>query len=336
MILASDSEGRRFGLRAGRVEGDVDPEALQREALQGAWDWLILRQPTGLEARIEHLRALGLEPLVVDTLMSWALDLSRAPTAVEASGIALREATPADADALAALVRSVFARYPNHYTANPWLDPALALEGYVEWALAHIGDPARDCQVACIDGAIVGLSCSRHDPQTQVATGVLHGVDPRFAGRGVYRFMIESSLRQYRALGCREFRIATQAGNRTVQNLWARLGFRLVQGQTTLHLMPLFGLVRAAAPEPVSRGLRDPLAQLWADEAGERAADAIQRRSLHRAQGRDPADARELRRACWRGAGSTVRAIDALHDADGHVLAWMHSERAPPAATSPH
>lgn len=327
MIEPSSVEGRRFGLRAGRIEAErIDARALQHEVVEGGWDWLILRLPTGRESIFDALRTLGLEPQPADTLMTWSLDLQRAGS-TPLQGIEMRPAVAADLPAIAALVRSIFQRYPNHYTANPWLDPALALEGYVEWALAHVEHPQRLCWLASIEGEIAGLSCSRHDPERGICVGALHGVDPRFAGRGVYRGMIEASVGYYRGAGYREFRIATQAGNHTVQNLWARLGLRLVGSQSTWHLMPLLGLVAAAESTPLGRE-DDPLRALIADAAN----SGTPRRCVYRLPHRPIAGATQIRRAVWLGTEARLREVGALFDAEGRLLAWQHSERAAPPA----
>lgn len=336
MIVESQREGRRFGLRAGRVEAErIDAAALQREVIEGGWDWIVLRLPNGEEACVEALRARGLEPQPVDTLMTWSMDLTQTAHTTTGNGIVLRTATDDDVPQIAALVRSVFARYPNHYTANPWLDPALALEGYVEWALTHIGDASRLCWLACIEGEIAGLSCSRHDPDQGVAVGVLHGVDPRFGGRGVYRAMIEASLQYYRDAGYRDFRISTQAGNHTVQNLWARLGLRLVATQFTVHLMPLLGLALAAEPKRLASSCADaaPVSFEYAEESAARGS--FLRCSRYRVAGRAPHSATQVRHARWRGNDAALREVEVLCDDAGCVLGWAHLERASGAPVTP-
>jgi GNAT superfamily N-acetyltransferase len=331
VIQLSDVEGRRFGLKAGRIEAErIHADALLREVLEGGWDWLVLRLPTGQEDELDRLRALGLEPQQTDTLMTWSADLRRVVLPAEPPSIELRPADARDAPAIEALVRSVFARYPNHYTANPLLDRERALEGYVEWALGHVQHPARLCWLALVDGEIAGLSCSRHDPGQGVCAGVLHGVDERFGGRGVYRGMIEASLQHYRDAGYREFRISTQAGNHTVQNLWARLGLRLVLSQSTLHLMPLLGLALRADPQRFAAD--DPLQRFRALHDSAIRHDT-QRSSLYLAPQRDLSDAAQVRSACWPGRDGRQRHVSVLCDAAGRPLAWLHSDAGP--ATSP-
>lgn len=318
MIALSEVEGRRFGLRAGRIEAvDIDADALQIEVVEGEWDWLVLRLPTGAEACVERLRARGLEPQPVDTLMTWSVDPGVARLGTSIGDMDLRPAQVGDSGAIEALVRSVFARYSNHYTANPWLDRTLALEGYVEWALSHIDHPDCLCWIVRIGDEIAGLSCSRHDPATRVAVGVLHGVDPRFSGRGVYRTMIEASLRHYRNHDYREFRISTQAGNHTVQNLWAQLGLRLAKSQFTLHLMPLLGLASAAPSEPVK-----PFSSAASESLG--GAGAVMRRSACCLPGRAIEQATRIRRAQWPGSHGMLRRIEVMCDDTDRVLGWNH------------
>jgi GNAT superfamily N-acetyltransferase len=251
LITYSESESRRFALKLGRAGAAAvaEPTRLRDEIIDGAWDALILRIPCGGERIAAQLRELGLEPSQADTLVTWQADLQSIPMpAPEApAGCSLRPARAADTDAITALVHSVFARYPNHYAANPLLDPALALEGYVEWALSHVDHPDRLCWLAMVGNEVAALACSSHAPAAGEAVGVLHGVDPRFGGRGIYRWLIETSLQHYRKIGYRVFSIATQVGNQSVQRVWGRLGLELAKAEATFHLMPLLGRASAAA-----------------------------------------------------------------------------------------
>lgn len=322
MISESVIEGRRFGLKAGRVEADdIDAAALQAEVLAGGWDWIVLRLPCGRERCIEALRPLGLEPQQTDTLMTWSIALAECAVTMPA-GLQLDIAGPDDAPAIQALVQQVFQRYPNHYTANPLLDPRLALEGYVEWALSHIGHPQRLCWVVRAEEGIAALSCSQHD-NSGTATGVLHGVHPAHAGRGLYRGLIEASLAHYREAGCTRFRIATQAGNHTVQNLWARLGLRIESSRSTVHLMPLLGRVLAQPAQPLGQG--DALQGLLDFDAAFAPLPAL-RRSLYRASDADLAGAARLRALHWPCAQERLRQVTLLTDAADRPLAWLHSD----------
>ncbi len=322
MITESVIEGRRFGLKAGRVEADdIDAAALQAEVLAGGWDWIVLRLPCGRERSIEALRPLGLEPQQTDTLMTWSIALADCAVAMP-TGLQLDIAGPDDGPAIRALVQQVFQRYPNHYTANPLLDSRLALEGYVEWALSHIGHPQRLCWVVRADQGIAALSCSQHD-DSGTATGVLHGVHPAHAGRGLYRGLIEASLAHYRGAGCARFRIATQAGNHTVQNLWARLGLRIESSRSTVHLMPLLGRVLAQPAHPL--GQADALQALLDFDAAFAPRPAL-RRSLYRANAGELAGGTRLGALHWPCSLGRLRQLSLLTDAADRPLAWLHSD----------
>jgi GNAT superfamily N-acetyltransferase len=323
MISESSGEGRRFGLKAGRVEVEhIDPAALQQAVLAGGWDWIVLRLPCGQERSIEALRLLGLEPQQTDTLMTWSLDLADCRLSMP-NGLTIEPARADDAEAIAALVRQVFRRYPNHYTANPLLDPALALDGYVEWALSHIEHPQRLCWVVRADDGIAALSCSQQGADG-IATGVLHGVHPAHAGRGLYRGLIEASLVHFRDAGCRRFRISTQAGNLTVQNLWARLGLRIEHSRSTVHLMPLLARTLAQPAQPLPCGV-EPLRALQ-DFAQAQSPQPALRRSLSLAPAVELASAARLRCLHWPAADAGLRQLVLLTDAEDRVLAWQHAD----------
>jgi ribosomal protein S18 acetylase RimI-like enzyme len=325
MICLSPSEGRRFGLKAARLETEcLDPVALRETVLAEACDWLVLRLPSGLEREIERLRVLGLEPQQTDTLATWTADLEQITGA--APTVSLDPARVADADAISDLVRSVFRRYPNHYTANPLLRDSLALEGYVEWALSHIDSPERLCWVVRLDGHIAGLSCSRHESATGIAVGVLHGVDPRFSGRGLYRQMLEASLAHYREAGYREFRISTQAANLTVQNLWSRLGFRLLRNQSTVHLMPMLGFALSQPAQDVCDA--DALVELAKFDAARLAGTAM-RRCVSVFHPDRIAQAARLHNGHWPREDGLIRQVSLLADRRGLPLAVVHSDCAP-------
>lgn len=328
-ILESPSESQRFGLKTGRVEADrIDPAALQRAVLEGGWDWVVLRLPCGQELSIEALRVLGLEPHQADTLMTWSMNLD-AWTQPTPTDFSIDEARVGDAPAIAELVQQVFRRYPNHYTANPLLDPQLALDGYVEWALSHIGHARRLCWVVRAPDGIAALSCSQVD-EAGSATGVLHGVHPEHAGRGLYRGLIEASLAHFRDAGCHRFCISTQAANRTVQNLWARLGLRIEQSRSTVHLMPMLGLALAEDAEPLPHS-DSPLRALQ-DYANAKTPLPALRRSLYVADNAALDCAARLRCLCWAGTHERLRQVVLLTDAEDRVLAWQHADLVQSAA----
>ena len=328
LITYSESESRRFALKLGRAGAAAvaDPLQLRAEVVDGGWDAVILRTPCGNERVAAQLRALGLEPMQADTLVTWraALQSIAAPMPEAPVGCSLRPATGADVDAIAALVRGVFVRYPNHYAANPLLDSALALEGYVEWALSHIKHPDRLCWLAMVGTEVAALSCSTHVAATGEAVGVLHGVDPRFGGRGIYRWLIESSLHHYRQLGYRTFNIATQVGNRSVQRVWGRLGLELEKAEATFHLMPLLGCASVAAELGAIVGERlDEVLQLFWQGHHAWLKNSAGRSSLSTVADTQPEGPLHMRGLRLDRGG---RAVSVLMGVAHRPLAWIHTD----------
>lgn len=331
LIAYSESESRRFALKLGRAcaAAVADPTQFRDEIVDGGWDAVILRIPCGSERVAAQLRALGLEPLQADTLVTWQADLQSiaVPVPEAPSGCSLRPASSADTDAIAALVHGVFARYPNHYAANPLLDPALALEGYVEWALSHVDHADRLCWLAMVDGEVAALACSSHAAAAGEAVGVLHGVDPRVGGRGIYRWLIETSLQHYRQLGYRVFSIATQVGNRSVQRVWGRLGLELEKAEATFHLMPLLGRASASAELGAfpCESFDEALQSFW-QRHHEWQGKSAGRSSLSAAADALPEGPFGMRGLRFGRGG---RAVSVLIGAVGRPVAWIHTDLNP-------
>lgn len=261
MLTAAPLETARFGLRTFRAALDrVDTPALLAALIANGADLAILRVPPAAAPAIHALEASGLATLHADTLVTHRCDLQRiTPADVPTAGFTIGAADAADREAIAALVRRVFADYPNHYTANPLLARRDILDGYCEWALSHLGHPRRVTWVARVDGRIAALACSAFDPATRHCEGVLHGVLPEFAQRGIYTALIRYTQQHFRAAGYRALSIKTQARNLAVQRVWAREGFVLDQVQATVHVN---ALLDPAHGTPRERALR------WAGAAG--------------------------------------------------------------------
>lgn len=323
----ADAETRRFGLRVARG-GDAagaDALALADALVAQRIDVAILRLDAAECGAATRLAGCGLVPLHADTLSTWSIDLAqvREPRPL-AGGGALRTATTADGEAIGRLVRRVFADYPNHYRANPLFDPAAAIEGYLEWALAHVGADDRTGWVHADGGVVAGLACASHDAGMGVASGNLHGVDPGHARRGIYAAMIAATLAHYAALGLRSFTIATQAGNLAVQRVWARLGLRPLRIEHTWHVNALAGRALAGEGVAVDTGLdagealRRAHAAAFGDAALSRLQLAVVRPgvALHRV-----ATASAPRQAGGRQC-STLGL-----DADGRLVGWAVTDR---------
>lgn len=327
LLALADAESRRFGLCVARGRATAaDAAALVDEMLALAVDVAIVRVDATDDAAAQAFAAHGLSPLHADGLVTWGIDL--APDALAPAAVAvgtLRDARSDDAAAIERLVATVFRDYPNHYRANPWFDPAGALAGYAEWALAHIGRADRTCWVHEVEGRVVGLACAALDAASGVASGNLHGVDPAHARRGIYRAMIRATLAHYAAQGARSFSIATQVGNLAVQRAWAGLGLSPRRCEQTFHLSLLFGHALAApavagAPGDAARALLDGHVRACGDAALANARVHVRTGAVAAAT---------LRSARIARRDGRVAATTLAQDGAGRVVGWAASDPIP-------
>ena len=130
---------------------------------------------------------------------------------------------------------------------NKRLEDRFGVQGgrsWEEWTAEEIGHAVRDklpnCLVAEVDGRIGGFLTLeiKHRQnavvRTRFAEGVLAGVAPWTRGKGVYTSLLAGCLPWF-AEHCDIGLVVTQVDNVAVQNAWAGLGYRLVQGKYTFH-----------------------------------------------------------------------------------------------------
>jgi L-amino acid N-acyltransferase YncA len=137
-------------------------------------------------------------------------------------GVTVRDATPADADAVWAIFRAVVAAGD----AFPFPDDTTR-----EDALAYWFAPRTHVRVAEADGRVVGsytVKPNQPGRGAHVANGA-YLVDPAARGLGVGRVLGEDSVRECRRLGYRamQFNLVV-ATNEPAVRLWTAVGFRVV------------------------------------------------------------------------------------------------------------
>jgi len=246
MLRAAPLESTRFRLRIFRALADsLDAEAIVAQLVDERVDVAILRLSPQATNGLRNIHAYGLHPIHADTLViheCWLQEFQPRPLKNPPGNI--RIAGPADAPAIAELMRAVFSEYPNHYRANPLLDRQGALDGYCEWALDHIEKAGRITWISCVGNRIAAIACSSFDEQSRACQGVLHGVHPEFSGNGYYTDLIRYTQIHFRNLGYRRLSIATQAGNLHVQRVWGRESFSLAEVFETFHVNALLDTQR--------------------------------------------------------------------------------------------
>jgi GNAT superfamily N-acetyltransferase len=221
-------------------------DELRAAIFDGRADLVICRAPTHLVPELAGLQELGMPFVVADTLVHYHRDLtSPRPVPPASADVDIVEAGAEAAGEVGDLVRRVFAGYLNHYAANPLLDGRRVLEGYVEWATAHLAAPERRVWLAVRSGKPIALAACRYGDDT--AEGVLFGVLPEAVGAGVYRNLIRFAVFDAAARGLRTMETSTQVHNFAVQKVWASEGFVMRAAEVTFHVNALLSASDPAA-----------------------------------------------------------------------------------------
>ncbi len=243
---ASEAESKRFGLSIGRVVVgyDVVPGAALEQTLwtiiSGATEeLLVVRYP----ARMSRLGAVigdtGRRVLPADVLTYWEVSaevLGQARRDVESSLQVVRgEVTDAARWALETVLVDSFRGYGNHYTANPALDPELALAGYLEWAMGAFERNPHNAILLTHDDVPVGASTlTEGNDHLEIE---LAGMTGASQGQGWYRVLLAGVGQEALRRGLPTVIISTQVSNIRVQRAWVRAGMKPFAAVTTLHAM---------------------------------------------------------------------------------------------------
>ena len=223
-LSAIDSE--RFGIPIARVAW-MTPEALPA-ALQFCRDNGVRLLMTKCQAQATGtIQALEREQFFfTEAINVYERNVVQQPIPPDKGEIQVREATPDEADAVAAMGGEAFRGYPSHYRSDPRLDPAKSDEIYVDWVRRSCvsRDVADVVLVAELAGDPVGVfTIKRNDPK-EADTG-LAGVVPRARRHGVLEALIIAALRWSKAQGADYLLGLMQMNNVAVLRVTIRMGF---------------------------------------------------------------------------------------------------------------
>jgi len=245
-IEDSPLESARFGFRVGRltaVEGtEFGAVALALERLE-EFDLVILRYPSHQVRWFAALDIAGHLPIHADTLQYWTKEVGQPVVASAAESrsdsmtkVITRCAVRSDSDLIARMTSDVFAGYPNHYAANPLIDPAWSLAGYVEWAASAVDGGAEHHRVIVAERSRspVGFATINIDVDSVEVelAGVL--IDARRSG--VYQALLRAVDELTVEVGSTRWEISTQVGNTAVLRRWASHGMQPDKSCETVHL----------------------------------------------------------------------------------------------------
>ncbi|MEO8746188.1 MAG: GNAT family N-acetyltransferase [Rhodanobacter sp.] len=241
-LAPAPEDSRRFNIQVvrGRIDA-VMPKSgvLQAEIATLQADVAIIRLPAGRLEPILDLIASGYVPIHADTLVchSRTLDASVADSST-GGRLSVEIASAADSARIQEIAVQSFSLYRSHYHANPLFDRDRISEAYGEWAVAFLNAPSpdRETWIARVPGEIVGFAtCALHMTDNSVEV-ILNAVAPNYVRRGVYSYMLNQLLVNYRKRGFAAVHISTQVWNYIVQKAWARAGFAISHAYDTYHV----------------------------------------------------------------------------------------------------
>jgi hypothetical protein len=237
-VSYSEVDSHRFGYRIGRAKLDAEwaqsPDTALLAAACDGFDIVILRAPGDEPLVASALAAMtGWRAFTADHLLYWEWpggDLDNRPVP---EGFRIEFVD--DPAVVTPLLRATFVGYVNHYAANPLLDRAGALDGYVEWAEGLIAGDSTTTVV--FDSADRAIAFAILDWSVSPADIRLAGVHPEAQSAGWYGRVIRGLLSEAVARQSLPVHISTQSANTRVMRAWVRLGFAPFQTLATYHVV---------------------------------------------------------------------------------------------------
>ena len=235
-VYLSDIDSKRFGVTVARIDRLDQHDVLEvlEWCTEREVDLLMARCPCGDTSALHEMERQGF--LTMGCLVTYRHELDHVPPPEPLAGVALRDATDEDADAVADLARAAFEAHIGHYHADPRLDRSAANEVYASWAEGAVRQQA-DTTLAVIaesEGSVVGFATAS-EADTEVPIGGLAAVDPRYRRSGVYRALVAHRLRRLMQMGASATVVSADLANPAPQNCWTSLGYRIISTEYTTH-----------------------------------------------------------------------------------------------------
>jgi GNAT superfamily N-acetyltransferase len=232
----SELDRMRFGIVTAKAE-DVTAagvEAIVRFCGEHSVRLLIARCPAEDLSAAQTLERAG--ALLAGTLVVWTRNLDDPPLCAGPPRVAIREAVPADGEAVRALAGEAFHDFGGHYHMDRRLDRAACDALYADWAYRSCVTPgvADGVLVAARDDRIVGFVTMKLRGSEE-GEGVLDAVAADFRGRGFHQALMLERLRWFQRRGVRRMTISTQVTNLAAQRSWLRLGLRPLRATYIFH-----------------------------------------------------------------------------------------------------
>lgn len=237
MYSSLDSE--RFGMNIFRATlSDIHIENLKEQIITDSIDLIILRLPSNIKDKHSTLHQLGFQIIHADTLVYYVSRLNNdiAPLRNDLSFETVNEGNKAILDEI---VPVIFKDYTNHYACNPIFDKVKISAGYVEWAKSYLTnlDPRRVSWLVKSKNETIGFATCSFDQSIMESEGVLYGVMPHAAGKGIYSDIMRFTMGYFKKMNYKMMWVSTQIQNYSVQKAWIKEGFQLKKSFDTYHII---------------------------------------------------------------------------------------------------
>ena len=235
----STLESRRFSLNIGRLIVPFNDRTSDGELAQlchdSSFDLLIVRASASRNLLANALSNIASHRTIhADTLLYFQKSLSRTSPSPRIHSMGLLRAS--EHIAFQQLVRDIFPNYANHYSANPMLDQAKCLEGYVEWASSLLNNDMGHVFVSRTPtGQLASFIAIQGEGKTAEIT--LNGTTPSSQGSGIYSDLLTFVCAELGAIGFTEINTSTQCSNNKVIGTWIQNGFSYVSAINTFHVI---------------------------------------------------------------------------------------------------
>lgn len=241
----SPMESDRFGLGISRavvpmgIGADGGYDEARAFIQESDDDVVVLRYPANRSRWFVDLRETGRDLIFADSLIYWQMKVRPAVVPVDPH-LTIKHGIDLSLDVVGDFIEEMFKGYPNHYSANPLLDPQASLAGYREWAMRLVANQGV-ITLGVAETPLAGLAITETvGSHTEV---VLAGVEPELRGMGLYAALFAECEVVAREAGATDMVSSTQAPNTHGARAWARFGLAPVAAFTTVHAVKA-GLLR--------------------------------------------------------------------------------------------
>ncbi len=238
----SETESNRFGLRVFRGQYERFETADIEHVLEdGNYDVIIVRFPTS--SIYEHYKLLKFDECKIihaDSLLYYSAPLHEIEINPLRNNLEFEVITPETNHQLDSVIKNVFKGYKNHYYANPCLDKAAIVEGYVEWVMSFVKNNENGITWLVKDKttqANVAFQACYFDVNKSLSDLKLGGVLPAYEHKGVYADILSYSQAYFKQMGLNSLITSTQLQNTGVRRVWERYGFKFVNSYETYHIV---------------------------------------------------------------------------------------------------